>query len=582
MFRIKCFLKNNKIFAIFISVLSLFRIYLGMNMPIYILLPGRFDDMLFIRYSNLKEHFYNWDYLSLSKDMSYSLFLYFVKISHISYKFWLSLLWIIAAILVIYTIYKYLTKNKFILTFFFMFILFLPVGFDNFCGQRVYRNAIITPVTIIVLSILYIFVNKLLDSSVDIKNKLIWGILLGLTFTLNYYIKEDGILTMPILIICILAVLLLKIYDEINFNFTKQNFKKIIKITLICIIPLLIFTGGTIAYQEVNNYYFGVAEINTRTSGQLGEFFANLLKIEDSNKNITIWVPVSTVEKAVNASPTLQSRSDFVNTFLDNNAGESNIRNSSIIGDLVAWDLRIALHEAGMYENEKSVNNFFFKVNNELNSAFDNGTLNKSDKIFINSYAAGKDINEIHDLEPYVLSGLEMTLFYKGFEFNNIDVNRTTFYKSTTLSNNSSQDLHDRFTLKSDLDNLSTLDSIPLLLMQYDSMIYQIISYVLVLMAFVSFLGICFYTVKDKMKNRNMIILILFNIILFGTVLVQIFGVSWFCSFLPPHEGIGSLDNLLGHIKFYLVSAYGFFSMFVVLTISGLYSIYNKSREKIN
>ena len=113
-----------------------------------------------------------------------------------------------------------------------------------------------TQFAIIFISMLYIFANNVMDSKTDIKSTLLWGILLGVTFTFDYYIKEEGILTLPILIVSVLAVILFKLYCETGFSFSKLNLMNFLKISIICLIPVLIFVGGTFAYQEVNNHYF--------------------------------------------------------------------------------------------------------------------------------------------------------------------------------------------------------------------------------------------------------------------------------------------------------------------------------------
>lgn len=570
MFDFKDRLENNKIFIAILSLFSLLRMYLGMNLPIFIFPNAVHDDILMFDYSHLATHFAQWNIQSLSKDFAYPIFLFFVRLSHIPYRFWLSLLWIIAAVLVIYAVYNYLTKDRRMVLGVFLFVLFLPVAFDIVCGQRVYRNAIITPFTIIFLAMLYSFINKLLDSQVNIKKTIIWGVILGLTFTFNYYIKEDGILTLPILIVSILSIVLFKLYSETKFSFSKQNLIKFAKISIVCIIPLLIFVGGTVAYQEVNNHYFGVSEINTRTSGEIGEFYANLLKIEDSNKNARIWVPASTFQKAVTVSPTLQANPQFVNGWLDTRWGGGTLRNSTISGDITGWSLRLALENSGIYKDEKSASDFFSGVNDELDSAFKSGQLQKSDKIFITSSATGKDMNEIMALTPQVLYGMYATFFYGGLEFNNVNSTITSLSISNNVTHNVSGDINDNLISQSELNGS---DSIPIKLIGLDVGLYQVISYVIALLAFVGFIVICVNQIRIRFKNRNLNALLLFCIMLIGTVLVQIFAVSWFCSFLATNHWVGSMDDITTHVKFYLVSAYGFFTMFVVLSIAGAYKI---------
>ena len=566
-------LENNRIFIGLLLSFSLLRLYLGMKMPIWLFPKAIHDDMLMFEYSQLYAHFTSWNIQSLTKDIAYPIFLFFVKLSHIPYRFWLSLFWIIAAILVIYAIYKYITEDRLIILGSFLFVLFLPVGFDILCGQRVYRNGIMAPTAIIFLSMLYIFINNLLDSPVDIKNTAIWGILTGLTFTFNYYIKEDGMMTIPILVVCVLAVLIFKLYEENKHSSSKKDLKKYLKLTIICIIPLIIFMAGTITYKEVNEHYFGVTDVNTRTSGQLGEFYGNLLKIDDPNKTTRVWVPASTVEKAVNASPTLQSHPEFINTWMNTPWGTGILKNSTIPGDLTEWSLRFALNNSGMYKDEKSTSDFFSKVNDELDSAFASGQLQKSDEIFITSSANGKNMSEIMDLTPYVLSGMDMAFFYHGIEFNNVNHSQSSLVVSNNVTKNVTHEIHDELSIQSELDNPSGLNWISFKLIDLDLGIYQIMSYVIVLLAFGGFILICFNQLKNRFKNRTTNMLLLFCIMTIGTVLVQIFAVSWFCSYLATNPWVGSMNDLITHIKFHLASAYGFFTIFVVFTIAGAYRI---------
>ena len=379
-----------------------------MNLPIWFFKNAVYDDVLLLNYSHLNQHFHQWYVQSLSKDMGYPLFLFFVRLTHMPYRFWLAILWILAAIIVIYAVNTFLIKNKKVLCFAYIFILFSPVAFDVICGQRIYRNAIMMPFTVIFLSSLYIFINKLLINS-NKRELIVWGILTGLVFTFNYYIKEDGIITLPILIVSIVSILLFKLHEEKKLSFTKK-YVKLSSICAICLIPIIIFGGCTIFYEEVNYHYFGVHEINTRTSGQLGNFYNNLLLIDDDSKTNEIWVTNSTVEKAWNASPTLQKHPELLDAYL-NTEWNGILKNSTIKGDLVAWSLRKAIDDVNLYNNEKEVNDLFFKVNNELDASFEKGTLNKSDKIFITSSASGKSIEEIFDLKPLISSGLKIALF---------------------------------------------------------------------------------------------------------------------------------------------------------------------------
>lgn len=544
---------NSKILLISILLLgSLFRIYLGINTPIWFFINSPVDDLLMLNYSNLIYHFNHWTIYSLVKTMSYPLFLFFVNISGIPYRIYLSLIWIIAGLLITYGCYKFLTKNKIALSLVFLFVIFLPVGFDSDCGGRIYRNAIITPFILIFLSTLFIFLNQFLDK-IKSKETLIWAILLGLVFTFNFYIKEDGILLLPIFLVSILSILAFKI-------FTKDK-KEIIKSAILCLIPIIIFGALTIGYEETNNHYFGISEINTRNGGELGDFWENLLKIDDPNKTTKIWVPPSTLEKAWNASPTLQSRPDLLNNWTHSSWASGDMYKNPIEGDLVAWSLRESLRDIGLFDDEKTADEFFSKVNDELDDAFENGSLDESSKIFITSSANGKNLTEIEEIIPYIISGFKTCMFY-----NTLEIYDQPIHDSSQMINNKDTKIVSS-SLNDDINKAKNSEVIGM--EKLDIVIYQCISYIIVLISIIGFIGTFIQQIKNKLHNRKFNLLFGLQILSLGTFIVQIIAIAWFCSWMV-------LDNSM---KFYSVSCQGFFTFFEILAIFSLFLILKEKTQ---
>lgn len=544
---------NSKILLILVLLLgSLFRIYLGINTPIWFFINSPVDDLLMLNYSNLIYHFNHWTIYSLVKTMSYPLFLFFVNISGIPYRIYLSLIWIIAGLLITYGCYKFLTKNKIALSLVFLFVIFLPVGFDSDCGGRIYRNAIITPFILIFLSTLFIFLNQFLDK-IKSKETLIWAILLGLVFTFNFYIKEDGILLLPIFLVSILSILAFKI-------FTKDK-KEIIKSAILCLIPIIIFGALTIGYEETNNHYFGISEINTRNGGELGDFWENLLKIDDPNKTTKIWVPPSTLEKAWNASPTLQSRPDLLNNWTHSSWASGDMYKNPIEGDLVAWSLRESLRDIGLFDDEKTADEFFSKVNDELDDAFENGSLDESSKIFITSSANGKNLTEIEEIIPYIISGFKTCMFY-----NTLEIYDQPIHDSSQMINNKDTKIVSS-SLNDDINKAKNSEVIGM--EKLDIVIYQCISYIIVLISIIGFIGTFIQQIKNKLHNRKFNLLFGLQILSLGTFIVQIIAIAWFCSWMV-------LDNSM---KFYSVSCQGFFTFFEILAIFSLFLILKEKTQ---
>jgi len=59
-------------------------------------------------------------------------------------------------------------------------------------------------------------------------------------------------------VICVALIFkFMKTYKNKNFDL-----KKSVKFIFLCIIPILIFVGGTLTYSEINHEKFGVYDIN--------------------------------------------------------------------------------------------------------------------------------------------------------------------------------------------------------------------------------------------------------------------------------------------------------------------------------
>lgn len=568
---IKEYLLNNSktIFIILICLFALLRVYLGANLNTWYFLNSAHDDLLMLTYSNIPKYFHEWNILTLCKTISYPLFLFFVNITGISYRIWLSILCLISGFLVIYALNKYITKNKAILILAFVFILFQPFNFEITTSAKIYRNAILMPCTIIFLTTLYILINQLISKEFNTLKTIFWGIIVGLTFTFTFYIKEDGIIFFPILAVSLLVIILFKLYKLLKENkingkklISKPDMQKLIKFIIICIIPLLIFSALTIGLKEVNNHYFGVSEINTRTEGELGEFYQNLLKIDDENKNNTIWIPASTIEKAWDASPTLQSRPDLYNEIMYGGWVQGNYSATPLEGDHFTWAIRDSLNTVGLFTSEKTVNDFFFKVNNELEQAFENGTLEKSDKIFISSSATGRSIDELNQIIPYIIEGLKNNLFYENIVYEAYPIPNTTNTVINAQTEYTELVLNDNFiTLNNNPDTVEFKTKIPTAIIGMDVLLYQTISYIVVALSLIGFISLGIYQIKNKFKNRTLTALVGFQFLLLGTFIVQIIGVSWFISWIEIERGV---------MNYYTASSQGIFSLFEILSICGL------------
>lgn len=79
---------------------------------------------------------------------------------------------------------------------------------------------------VLFLTSLFIFINKFISKEPESTIKLLlWGFLVGFLFFINFYIKESGIVLLPIFIMPLIFELFFKIYDKIKTcNLANEKF----------------------------------------------------------------------------------------------------------------------------------------------------------------------------------------------------------------------------------------------------------------------------------------------------------------------------------------------------------------------
>ncbi len=141
-------------FWIGIACVSIIRVLLVLNLPIFAIAPAAVDDRLMVNmaYSLLKgEWLGNYNQFTLSKGMMFPLFLAMTHRIGISYITSTSLLYVFSSILMIICL-KHIIRNKKILFCIFVALVFNPAMFSVQVIMRVYRNALTPAQVLLILS----------------------------------------------------------------------------------------------------------------------------------------------------------------------------------------------------------------------------------------------------------------------------------------------------------------------------------------------------------------------------------------------------------------------------------------------
>ena len=211
-----------------------------------------------------------------------------------------------------------------------------------------------------------------------------------------------------------LAAIIVTCFFHEVFIDTKTLKEKFIH-TLILFLPLIMWFSGTVAYKSINEHYFGVYIINNRTEGELGRFLKNVYHIKSAERTGKIWAPADAVMKAFDTSETLKNnvelRENVLHTPWFTNADKPTIFEAPIHGDFLGWVMLSSIYDTKTCLTLADQETYFKKVNQELETAFENGTLEKDDKFYIASSMGGRTFSEILQLKEGIALAYILHLF---------------------------------------------------------------------------------------------------------------------------------------------------------------------------
>jgi hypothetical protein len=257
----------------------------------------------------------------------------------------------------------------------FAVLLFNPLSYALETGQRVYRNGIGQWQIILIFGCLIaVFLRRHDNWKVLLK----WGLVCGLTLGAFFQTREDGGWIYPF-------VLGVTFVTAVVFLLEEKGPKKKIIIFLLPIAIALILNGAT----TIKNYNrYGAAVLNDRNGGNYAKVAGDLhaiapnpdedrLYASDAYKGRYYNIYVSTMEKAFAASPALSSASRPIRDAIRNWANWEDIKNGEVSTDHMLFALRDGVKGAGYYQSLPDTEAFYGRVHEELNTAFENGTLVK-------------------------------------------------------------------------------------------------------------------------------------------------------------------------------------------------------------
>ncbi len=548
--------------------LFIFRVLSGRLIGVIFIPWADDDDALLVRYSYLEEHFVNQNWISyevMVKEMGFPIFLTLLRKTGIVYTDAISFLWLLSAIAftILFATLTKVRRNE-ILLLVYAVVLFNPIAF-SFVGFRLYRNSALVSFYFLVLTlIVWLFVIYWKKLEWTFRRRILFSVVLGFLFSWTYFMKEDGIWLLMILIAVIAVCLIHKIFLE------SQSVKEKLYHVLILFLPLAIFFSCLTAYKSVNNHFFGVYETNNRTNGELGQFVKLVYKIKSDDRNGNIWAPADAILKAFDASPTLKSNDKLRNAVIhppDWYSGGKDIFEKPIHGDFLGWIMLSALKDSGTCDSPANQEIYMRKVNSELATAFENGTLEKETKFQITSSMGGLTFSEILQLKKYVavtyiehillIHHLTINLPAEKIWFDEKDNYEERVAKYEDIINRACEVTNINLFEKNEHVDLANLFIIEIL------SIYRVLNLVMFIAAFIGIIlavrKIISTSIKKSYDEAIITVIVVGSLILSA---VYAFAISWFSQFLmDPESG------------FYQLTFYGI-GIIPMLTIFEIFGTY--------
>lgn len=560
-----------------LALITLLRFWVSNRQGLWYWPTAWLDDRLLFNYADFHNHFLNPSVQSLSKTIAYSALIALTSATGIPFQMLLTGIWVIVALLMV-QLFSFVTTNRAWLAFTYLFVLFTPTAFDEVLGTRLYRNQVFAPfiyLTFVLMLLLICYTIRSVSVGSTPTGVTVL-IALGVVFTFTYYLNESGTWLLPCLVLTLLVCAAIRFLRWWKWRITAdsggigdqlsntvpgvQKFSRI-RNSLQLLIPLAIFIVGTLGYQAINHHFFGVWQIETRQSGELGQFVHSVYRIRSDNRTPIIWAPADAIDAAFAASPTLSQYPQL-------RAAIGQPR-----GDFLTWYLRDALEATGMWTNEADMQALFRQANSEISAAFASGALVRDPRFQIVSSAGGRSGREITRLFPVVARTywgfLRSGNLTPGGRPSMAGVHELDWLVQASYLTN--------FPLQAigQLDPLTAAD--PLVQNAYDQgnaaarvifSIYHILNPIMALTA-IAGLGItAVQALRRRLKNGYLLAFLLATISLLGISAIYTLGISWFAEFIWWDNPASQLEQML----FYAVGLAPFLS---IMLLFGTYLLFH-------
>jgi hypothetical protein len=387
-------------------VATAFRVVLAYNTPISPSTDATVDDALLMNYANqllAGKWVGPYGAYTLAKNVGYSLCLVAFRLLGIRYQLGFVLLLILACIIAARSL-RPLVPAVPVRCALYVILLYMPAFFTAYFFQRIYRNGLAIVFALVVFSA---FIGLYLRRQERLPKLVPWSLLAGLSLGFFCVIQESALWVLPFVLACTAVTVVLSMVaggrlrkvviankrrrgQPLPAHMRRAVTHAIAPRIAVLLLPLLLSGAFVCAMSAINYAHYGVNVLNDKYQGEFARATADLMSIDVGYEDERVWVSRDALNKALKVSPTLRSMKTEINKHWrvwENISTGFDVLDSDyepqILGDHPYWALRDAYAAHGGYKNAVTTNAFWGKVANELEQAFDKGTLTKKDGLYV-------------------------------------------------------------------------------------------------------------------------------------------------------------------------------------------------------
>ena len=349
--------RNDRFLVWWMAFLILVRLWLVESQLDVVATYTPADDYLFVRLAkNILSGAWlgPYDHYTLVKGPVYPLFIAFTHLTGVPLLLAQQLLYSIFCVLVV-VIFRPLFKSQWPLVFIFFFLLFNPFMYVYPANSRVFRLGLSMP---LVLCVFGLFGSLLLRSRESFLRLFLWSTLLGCTFSLLWFTREEGIWMLPSLFLFMLYFLIINRGLHWSEFFRRMG----------CLFWIgLIFIGFKFSFSTLNHHYYGAPVIIELKTPEFQAALGGLMNIDGLGSKRYVPVSLESQAAALEASPTFNTLAEYLE--------DDPKKKLKLHPSLYIWKLRDVVAKSGNADSLPEALNFYAAIGEELQEACDRGEL---------------------------------------------------------------------------------------------------------------------------------------------------------------------------------------------------------------